>query len=137
MARVKLDQEAMGYSSVMERITNVHVKDCFREEDIIYFVVATGDLGKAVGKGGIVVRNVQEQLGKRVRVIEFRENPVDFVRNVIYPLVPEEVVETEGGIVIRDRSTKTKSLLIGRNGKNLSFINKAVHRFFDKNVKVE
>ena len=137
MARIKLDQEAMGYSLVMEQLTHVHVKDCFREEDMVYFVVATGELGRAVGKGGVVIKRVQEQLGKKVRVIEYRDNPVDFVKNVIYPLTAQEVIEEESKIIIRDGSTKTKSLLIGRNARNLQFINKAVHRFFDKEVTVE
>jgi len=137
LARIKLDQEAMGYSLVMEQLTHVHVKDCFREEDMVYFVVATGELGRAVGKGGVVIKRVQEQLGKKVRVIEYRDNPVDFVKNVIYPLTAQEVIEEESKIIIRDGSTKTKSLLIGRNARNLQFINKAVHRFFDKEVTVE
>ncbi|MEK6901527.1 MAG: NusA-like transcription termination signal-binding factor, partial [Nanoarchaeota archaeon] len=107
------------------------------EEDMVYFVVATGELGKAVGKGGVVIKRVQEQLGKRVRVIEYNENPVDFVKNVIYPLTAHEITEEESKIVIRDSSIKTKSLLIGRNAQNLQFINKAVHRFFSKEVKVE
>ncbi len=136
MARVKLDQETLGLSVVLEKITHARIKHCFKENDVIYFVVAPGDLGKAVGKGGSMIQRVQAEIGKRVRVIEFRENVVDFVKNVIYPLSVEEIVEEGNAVLLKDPSKKTKGLLIGRDSKHLIFINKVVGRFFDKEVKV-
>ena len=121
----------------MERLTNARVKDCFDINETIYFIVATGDMGKAVGKGGLIIKKIQQELGKRIRIIEYRDSVADFVRSVIYPLTVEEIVEKEGLIIIKDRSKKTKSLLIGRDGKNLNLINRAVQRFFKvKEVKV-
>lgn len=138
MTRLKLDQELLGISSVIEKLTGVYVKDCFREEDTIYIVVNPGQLGKAVGKGGVVIKRVQFQLRKNVRVMEFHESAVEFVRNVIYPLAVEEILEQEGQIIIRDSSRKVKSQLIGRDGKNLAVVKRAVQRFFPgKEVKVE
>lgn len=137
MVRVKLDQETAGWSSLMERISGATVKDCFQDEDTIYFIVAPGDVGKAIGKGGMNIRRVQDELHKKIRVVEFREQMRDFIRNVIYPAAVEEIVEEEGAIILKDRSAKTKGLLIGRNGKNLKFINRAVQRFFNKEVRVE
>ena len=137
MARVKLDQQLLGLSIIMERLSGARVKDCFKFDEIIYFVVATGDMGKAVGKGGTTIKRIQQELDKKIRVIEFREKAADFIRNVIYPLTVEEIVEEEGDILIKDDSKKTKSLLIGRDGKNLILVNRAVKRFFDvKEVKV-
>lgn len=138
MTRLKLDQELLGISSVIEKLTGVYVKDCFREDDTIYIVVNPGQLGKAVGKGGVVIKRVQFQLRKNVRVMEFHDSAVEFVRNVIYPLAVEEIVEQEGQIIIRDSSRKVKSQLIGRDGKNLAVVKRAVQRFFPgKEVKVE
>jgi transcription termination/antitermination protein NusA len=137
LVRIKLDQDSFGLSSVMERITHARVKDSFSEGDIVYFVVAPGELGKAVGKGGIMIKKVQEKLGKKIRVIEYRDDVIAFVRNVIYPIRVEEIVEQEGIVIIRDNSKVTKGKLIGRGGSNLVFINRAVKRFFGKEVKVE
>lgn len=139
MARLKLDQDTLGLSSLMERITRVRVKDCFRDENsgTIYFVVETGQLGRAIGKGGSNIKKVQQEIGKRIRVVEYRERVVEFVKSFIYPAQVEEVVENEEMIIIKDPSKKTKSLLIGREGRNLMLINRAVKRFFNKEVKVE
>lgn len=139
MERLKLDQETLELSSLMERITNARVKDCFKDEanETIYLVVAPGELGKAVGKGGSNIRLVQEKIGKKVRVIEFNDNLASFVRNLIYPLNVAEIKEEAGDVIIRDDNKKTKSLLIGREGRNLKLLNRAVRRFFSVNeVKV-
>lgn len=138
MKRLILDPEAFGLSSVMERLTRARVKDCFKDEgeEVIYFVVAPGHLGKAVGKGGANIKNVQQELGKRIKVIEYNDNVIKFVKNIIYPLTVEEIIEQEDAIVVKDSSKKTKSILIGRNEKNLRMINRAVQRFFNKEVKI-
>lgn len=135
MERVKLDQEVLGLSSLMERLTGARVKDCFREQDMVYFVVAPGELGKAVGKGGIHVKRVQQELGKKIRIIEFSPSIHEFVRNIIYPLQVEKIIE-EDSIILQESNRRTKSLLIGREGRNLKLINRAVRRFFNKEVKV-
>ena len=137
MARVKLDQQLLGLSIIMERLSRARVKDCFKSDETIYFVVATGDMGKAVGKGGVTIKRIQQEFGKKIRVIEFQEKVADFIRNIIYPLTVEEIAEEEGIVLIKDPSKKTKSLLIGRDGRNLSLIDRAVKRFFDiKEIKV-
>lgn len=132
----KLDSEAMSLSSLLERLTHARVKDCFKEEDVIYFVVAPGDLGKAVGKQGIIVHTLQRELGKRVRIVEYRDSVEEFVRMLIYPLKVREIIVEGEIILLRDDDKKTKSLLIGRDSKNLQFINKVVKRFFNVDVKV-
>ncbi len=136
MVRIKLDPEVMGLSSVMESISNVHVKDCFKDGEMVYFIVETGEMGRALGKAGLNVKRVQEELGKRVKVIEYNEDVERFVRNVIAPLNVERVVLQESVLILQDSNKKTKSLLIGRESKNLTLINRAVRRFFNVEVKV-
>jgi transcription termination/antitermination protein NusA len=139
MTRLKLDQDILGLSSLMERATGVRVKDCFRDEndEAVYFIVGVGQIGKALGKGGINIKSIQQKLGKRIKVIEYRDNVCSFTKNVIYPAKVEEIVEENGDILIKDSNKKTKSLLIGRGGKNLKLINRAVKRFFNINeVKI-
>jgi len=139
MVRLKLDQDTLGLSSLMEKIARVRVKDCFKDENssVIYFVVEAGQLGKAVGKGGVNIKKVQDQLGKKIKVVEYRSSVINFIKSFIYPLKVDDIVEENDTIILKDSSKKTKSLLIGREGRNLSIINRAVKRFFNKDVKVE
>jgi len=137
LVRLKLDPEVMGLSLLLERLAKVRVKDCFLDGDTVYYVVATGQVGKALGKGAINIKKLSQKINKKIKVIEYRDNPIDFVKKVIYPAVVTEVIEEERVIVLKDTNKKTKSLLIGRGGKNLKLINRAVQRFFNKEIKVE
>ena len=137
MKKVILDQEMFGLSSLMERLTGTRVKDCFRDDEgSIYFVVEKGFLGKAVGKGGVNIKKAEKKFGKKIRVIEYRDNAVDFVKNIIYPIKVEDITEEKDAVMIKDSNRKTKSAIIGRGGKRLQLINRAVKRFFNKEVKV-
>lgn len=129
----------MSISSIMEKITGALVKDCFKgDDDVFYFVVATGHMGKALGKKAINVKKVQDAIGKKIRLIEFRDDVTEFVKNVVAPLKLDDVNLDGNQIIIKTGNKKTKSLLIGRGGKTLNLINRAVKRFFDVNeVKID
>ena len=121
----------------MERITKAKVKDCFTDEEgTIFFVVAPGELGKAIGKSGSNIKKMQHELQRRIKVIEYNDNVVEFVKNIIYPLRIQSITEEQGTVVIKETNKKAKSLLIGRQAKNLKLINRAVKRFFQHEIKV-
>lgn len=127
----------MGLSSLMERMTKAKVKDCFTDEEgSIFFVVAPGELGKAIGKGASNIKHLQQELQRKIRVIEYHDNVVEFVKNIIYPLRVQSITAEQDAIVIKEANKKAKSLLIGRQGRNLKLINRAVKRFFNSEVKV-
>ena len=137
MTRVILNQEMMGLSSLMERITKAKVKDCFTDEEgSIFFVVAPGEIGKAIGKGASNIKRLQQELQRKIRIIEYNDNVVEFVKNIIYPLHVQSITEEQGVIVIKETNKKAKSLLIGRQGRNLKLIDRAVKRFFQHEIKV-
>lgn len=137
MTRVILNQEIMGLSSLMERTTKAKVKDCFTDEEgTIFFVVAPGDLGKAIGKGASNIKRLQQELQRKIRVIEYSDQVVEFVKNIIYPLRVQSITEENGAVIIKETNKKAKSLLIGRQGRNLKLINRAVKRFFNHEINI-
>jgi transcription termination/antitermination protein NusA len=136
MGRLKLDSENFGLSSMIERMTHAHVKDCFKEDGVLYVIVAAGEMGKILGKKGVIIKKLQESMGFKIKVIEFQDEVVKFVKNVVYPVKVEEIIQDNEIIYLKDSQKKTKSLLIGREGKNLKLINRAVKRFFNVEVKI-
>lgn len=127
----------MGLSSLMERITKAKVKDCFTDEEGgIFFVVAPGEIGKAIGKGASNIKRLQQELQRKIRIIEYNDNVIEFVKNIIYPLHVQSITEEQGVIIIKETNKKAKSLLIGRQGRNLKLIDRAVKRFFQHEIKV-
>ena len=49
---IKLQTQNIRDIGVFERMTNVHVKDCIRDESCVYFMVEPGKSGLAIGKNG-------------------------------------------------------------------------------------
>lgn len=136
MGRVILDKEILGLMDLAGKLTRARIKDCFKENDVVYFIVEKGEIGRAVGKGGSNVRRVGQLVKKRVRFVEYGETAAAFVRNFIYPVKVEEIRAGEGVVEIVGGSRQVNSMLIGRDKSNLKLINKAVRRFFDVEVKV-
>lgn len=134
---MKINPELFAYASVLERIARIRVKDTFESGETIYFVLYPGNLRKALGKNGSNVKRLQEKFGKKIRLLEFNMDCKRFVRNFIYPLKVEEITEGEDSdILVKESSKKTKSLLIGRDARNLNLLNQAVGRYFNKEVKI-
>jgi len=136
LGKVILDQEALGLSLLFEKMTRAKVVDCFQDGEVICFVVSAGEMGKALGKNASNLHRLQQEFAKRVKLIEYNENLIWFVQNVIYPLKVEEIIPGEGTITLKDSNKKTKGLLIGRDGKNLLLTKRAVKRFFNVDVVV-
>lgn len=134
--KVVYDQEILGLMNLIGGITSARIKDCFKEGEIFYCVVEKGDIGKAIGKGGINIKRIGEAVKRKVRIIEYGETPAELVRNLIFPTKVEEIKEEDGAVLIVGGDRQTKGLLIGRGGSNLGFLNKVVKRFFEAEVKV-
>ena len=132
----------MGFMALFDRFARVSLKDCFEDDNgLLTFVVAGSDVGKAVGKGAVTVRKLQDLLKRRVRIIGHYDDIIRFLQAVIYPLrvasIEEETSEDGPVYVLKSQDTKTKSLLIGRNAKNLRNTEVIVKRYFPlKELKV-
>ena len=126
----------MQYISLFESLTGAKVKDCIVNDSIL-FIVHENEMGKAIGKQGLNIKRVENTLKKKIRLVEFNDNVLQFVENLIYPIKPKETKEEDGIITIYGNDTKSKGLLIGRDRHNLNQINDIVKRYFDvKEVKV-
>jgi len=120
----------MQYISIFESLTAAKVKDCIVNEQIL-FIVNENDMGKAIGKHGSTIKRIENMLKKKIRLVEFSSDIVQFVQNLIYPIKAKEIKE-EGGIAnIYCNDVKSKGMLIGRDRRNINFVNDVVKRHFE------
>jgi len=135
--KIKYDLDLMKFISLFESLTNANVKDCISHEDMLIFIVDEGQIGKAVGKNGVNVKRLSNMLKKKLKIVEFNSNKLQFIKNYIYPLKASDIQEENNIITITGPDTKTKGLLIGRNAKNLNDLKNIVRRFFEfEDIKV-
>jgi len=131
MPDITFTQETLRYISLFENVTRTHVKDCLETEDKLVFVVDPGQANRAVGKGGENVIRMKNTTGKNIQVIEYSDEPEEFIRNVFYSYNVQNVtIENRGNIVHATVTVdpKVKGRAIGKNGRNLKIARDIVNR---------
>jgi len=91
-------------------------------ENKLVFVVGQGDIGLAIGKGGSRIQRARRMMGKGIEVVEYSDNPIEFIKNAFAPAKVKEVtiVEHEGKKVAHvDIEASDKGLAVGRRGQNI------------------
>jgi transcription termination/antitermination protein NusA len=135
MQKIIYNKDVMGFITFFESMTHTNVKDCIESQQLT-FVVDPGNMGPAIGRHGANVKRLEATLNRKIKIVEFNPLASEFVKNLIGPL-KAEIEEKDGLILIRSEDTRTKSLLIGRNGKNLENYQNIVNRYFsEKTLKV-
>ena len=122
---IKLSADEMRYITLFESMTGARVRDCLvREgENKLVFVVGQGDVGLAIGKGGSRIQRVRQMMGKGIEVIEYSDDPIEFIKNAFAPAKVKEVtiVEREGKkVALVGIEASDKGLAVGRRGQNIN-----------------
>jgi N utilization substance protein A len=133
MEALKLSAREINYIALFESMTGAVTKDCIIDEDgkKIIFIVKKGDIGIAIGRKGSNVQRVSRALGKRIEIIEYSEDPAEFVANVLHPVKVNNVeIEVKGNKKVARVSVgmQHKPQAIGRRGKNLARIRNILKR---------
>jgi len=138
MIKIKYDLNLMKFMSFFESLTNTKLKDCFIDNNsLLVFVVEENQIAKAIGKKGVNAKRIKEKLNRKIKIVEFNPHLEIFVANLINPLKAKEIKIDDKVITIVGPDTKTKGLLIGRNGQNLRNYEETVKRYFNINeIKV-
>ena len=132
---LKLSSDEIRYIALFESMTGAVVKDCIVDEgeNKILFVVKKGDMGLAIGKKGGNIQRVRQALGRRIRieVVEYSEDPADFIKNIFHPFRVNRVVVSdldEKKIAYVNIDDRDKALAAGRRGKNLQKVKMLAER---------
>jgi len=123
--RIKFDTDQIRYIAIFESITGAAVKDCVvnKEDNRVTFVVSKGEIGKAIGRGGSKIRRLRELIGKPVDIIEYSDDPEQFIVNVFQPAKIKKVhiSDRKDGrkVALVEVSERDKGRAIGKGGKNI------------------
>lgn len=127
---IKLETQNIRDIAVFERMTKVHVKDCIREENCVYFMIENGKSGLAIGRNGAVIKSVSRVLGKTVKVFEAGKNLEEMVKNMIPNAKSVEIGKDSVTVSI---PSSERSVVIGRNGRNIKVMKEFLNRHFKIN----
>jgi transcription termination/antitermination protein NusA len=140
---IKITCDEMRYIALFESISGASVKDCIidEEQERAIFIVNQGQVGVAIGKGGRNIHTLEKMTGKKHEIIEFSEDPVQFIKNALKPAAVREVRITERTdgktMAVVTVNSKDKGVAIGKNGKNAERLRFLAKRYFQiQNVSI-
>jgi len=131
-----LDMRFIRYLNLFERVTRVRTKNCFEYNNAIVFAVHPSLVSKAIGEQGRNIKQLNEILGKKIKVISLPcRNVYDFISQVVDPIKFKSLDVQENEVII-NAGRQSKAALIGRNKTRLEELNNVVKEYFNKEVKI-
>lgn len=134
---IKLTTDQMRLMSLFQNVTGATARDCIEDEkqNRIIFVVNSGKMGLAIGKGGSHIKTLQNIVKKNVELVEYDDDPAKFLKNMLNPKLISEVKinkrndGSKQAIVMVD--PRKKGIVVGREGKNAEKARLLAKRYFD------
>jgi len=134
---IKLSTDQMRLMSLFQNVTGATARDCIEDEkqDRVIFVVNSGKMGLAIGKGGMHIKSLQNIIKRNVELVEFDEDPSKFLTNLLNSkLVSEVKISTRSdgskqAIVLVD--PRKKGIVVGREGRNAEKARLLAKRYFN------
>src|SRR5690349_14756056 len=134
--KIKLTSDELRLISLFQSITSANARDCVVDErmDRVIFIVNKGQMGLAIGKGGATIKQLQNVVGKKVELVEYSDDPSEFIRNILNTEMINEIKinhkidGTRQAIVIVD--AKKKGVVVGREGRNAEKARLLAKRYF-------
>lgn len=140
---IKLTSKEMRFIALFESITGAAVKDCILDDDAnrAIFIVKEGDIGMAIGKGGKNIHLLERMTSKKHEIIEYSDDPAQFIKNALKPAHVIEIRLTEKpdgkSIAFVAVNPRDKGVAIGKNGRNAERIRFLAKRYFQiQNVSI-
>ena len=133
-----IDMQSMRYLNLFGKITKVSTRHCFKYNEALVFCVPKKLISKAIGENAKNAKQMNQILGKRIKIIAMPENIKDakqFISAIVSPvtfkeldITPEEIILTAG--------SQSKAALIGRNKRRLIEMQKIVSDFFKRDFRI-
>jgi N utilization substance protein A len=134
--KIKLTSDELRLISLFQSITSASARDCIVDDKMerVIYIVNKGQMGLAIGKGGTTIKQLQNVVAKKVELVEYSEEPSEFIRNILNSdmineiKINEKMDGTKQAIVIVD--PKKKGVVVGREGRNAEKARLLARRYF-------
>jgi transcription termination/antitermination protein NusA len=136
MTEIKLTSDELRLMSLFQSITSATTRDCIVDDkmDRVIFVVNKGQMGLAIGKGGSTIKQLQNMVARKIELVEFSDDAVEFIRNMLNAdmindvKLSERADGTKQAVVTVD--PRKKGAVVGREGRNAEKARLLAKRYF-------
>lgn len=133
---IKYTERELGLMAMFRNITGVQPRDCIIDDqfDRVIFVIDKEFMGLAIGRKGQTIAQVEKMVGKSVELVEYSDNPAEFIkktlgeRHVIDVRITTRFDGRKVGIVTIP--LRRKGAVLGKGGKNAERTRLLARRYF-------
>ena len=136
---IKISSEAFSLMVLFQKTTGAMARDCIIDNRLgrIIFVVNKGEMGLAIGKNGQSIKDIQKSIGKTIELVEYSEDPKEFIINALNSKFIDDVKIDEHSngkttATIKVVANKTGAI-VGREGRNAEKARIIAKRYFEIN----
>jgi transcription termination/antitermination protein NusA len=122
--------------SLFQNVTGAVARDCIVDEkmDRVIFVVNKGQMGLAIGKGGVTIKQLQSVVSRKVELVEYSDDPSAFLSNMLNSDMINEIKINDRfdgsrqAVVVVD--SRKKGVVVGKEGRNAEKARLLAKRYF-------
>ena len=136
---IKISSEAFSLMVLFQKTTGAMARDCIIDNRLsrIIFVVNKGEMGLAIGKNGQSIKDIQKSIGKTIELVEYSEDPKEFIINALNSKFIDDVKIDEHSngkttATVKVVANKTGAI-VGREGRNAEKARLIAKRYFEIN----
>lgn len=128
-----LEDEPRQYLAAFEDVTGTTGRDCLVFDDRLLIVVSSGQMGEAIGPDGETVRQFEDRVDRRVRLVEYADDPEAFVANTLAPAAVYNVTLSENDDLVAyvEVAEEDRGVAIGTEGATIEQSRRLCERHFD------
>lgn len=129
----------MRYINLLDRASRVKTKQCFIYNNTIFFSVPRELVSKAIGPAALNVKKIQENLGKKVRIVSEPRGVFDaprFVQDLVSPTKFKSLEIKGNSFILTAGSNQNKAILIGRNRKRFEELHRILQDLFGVDLEI-
>lgn len=133
-----IDMQTMRYINLLDKASRVKTRKCFLYNNMIVFAVPRAFMSQAIGPDAAHIRFIQNQIGKRIRVIEEArgfEDAERFVEAIVAP-VTFKSLEMKDDMFVLSAGSQSKAALIGRNRRREDELRQIMKDTFGLDLKI-
>jgi len=133
-----INMQIMRYINILDRASHVKTSNCFIYNNIIFFAVPKFMISKAIGRNALNIRKIEEQTGKKIRIIEEPhgiESAERFISDIVAP-VGFKSIEIKDNCFVITAGSSNKAALLGRNKRRFDELRQILLDNFGLDLKI-
>jgi len=136
---ITLKSEELQLMSLIQDLTTVTAKDCIFDSKLnrVILVVDSTQMGLVIGKKGMMIKKLKKITGKLIEIVEYSDDPVKFVTNILNQDLIENIKLTKNSnniqTIIVNVDEKNKGAVVGKNGRNAEKARSLSKKYFQIN----